>query len=298
MKGTFLGTASMVPTKQRNVSSVYVEVDGHGLLLDCGEGTQRQMTHAGLNRHRVKTILISHWHGDHVSGLVGLLQTKDKVPNPENVLIVGPQGTERHIKHLLQSCVFNLDYEVRVKEVVPSNLVTVLDSKVVVKAAQLRHGIPCLGFTVQQRSRRRVDMESLQQQGVPPGKHIGELQRGEDIEWEGETYTADKYTYTDVKPVLGYTVDTRPCDGMHQVANAADTLISEATFLKELLDRAKKYYHLTAEEAAKVALQEDVKELYLTHFSQRYPDTAPLTEEAEAVFANTICAKDFLEFEL
>ena len=103
---TILGTSSMVPTKDRNVQSIYLDYNGEGILFDCGEGTQRQMNIAGINRTKVKKILITHWHGDHVSGLIGLIQTLGNSKYASKLEIYGPKGTKRFMNNLLNSCVF------------------------------------------------------------------------------------------------------------------------------------------------------------------------------------------------
>lgn len=295
MKAVFLGTASMVPTKHRNVSSVFVEHLGDCYLCDCGEGTQRQMNIAGLNRHRVNTVLISHWHGDHMSGLIGLLQTKDKVPEPEPVTIIGPNGSKDHMDHLLQSCHFNLSYDVEVVEVPRSEDFDWSNDETRVEACYLDHGVPCVGFRIAERAKRRVKMDALREKGVPEGPHIGELQGGQVVTYDGKQLDPDTYTYIPEEDVVAYVVDTRPCEGARRLADQANVLIAEATFDNDTQKRAREYGHMTAEEAAEIAVDATVDRLFLTHFSQRFRDVKPLAEEARSVFDDTVPAKDFLE---
>ena len=113
---TFLGTSSMVPTKDRNVQSIHLEYRGEGILLDCGEGTQRQMNIAGINRTKVKKILITHWHGDHVSGLIGLIQTLGNSKDVSELSIYGPPGTKKSMSHLLETCIFDLTVDLNIVE--------------------------------------------------------------------------------------------------------------------------------------------------------------------------------------
>lgn len=295
MKATFLGTASMVPTKNRNVSAVFVEHLGDCYLCDCGEGTQRQMNIAGLNRHRVDTVLISHWHGDHMSGLIGLLQTKDKVPEPEPVTIIGPSGSEDHVDHLLQSCHFNVSYDIDVIEVTRKDEFEWVNDETTVEARYLNHGVPCVGFRVSERSKRRVKMDDLRDRGIPEGPHIGELQRGNKVEYDGERLDPERYTYIPDSDVVSYVVDTRPCNEARSLAEDADVLIAESTFDVEHQERAKDYYHMTAKEAGELADDAGVGRLYLTHFSQRFRDVHGLVKEASQAFDDVAAAQDFLE---
>ena len=113
---TMLGTSSMVPTKERNVQSIHLDYKGEGILLDCGEGTQRQMNIAGINRTKVRKILITHWHGDHVSGIIGLIQTLGNSKDVSELKIYGPKGTQDSMNHLLKTCIFDLTVDLEVTE--------------------------------------------------------------------------------------------------------------------------------------------------------------------------------------
>lgn len=285
----------MVPTKKRNVTSIYTEHRGTSLLVDCGEGTQRQLNIAGINRHRVKVILITHWHGDHVSGLMGMLQTMGNVPNPGTVHLIGPEGTKKHFYHLKKASASPIHFPIEVKEVKGDKQKVFEDKDVCVDAYELDHGVPCLGYVVKQRPKRRVDMRLLRQKGVSPGPHIGVLQKGEDIEYEGEVYSAEEYTYVEEGPKAGYLLDTAMCLGVRKVLDEVDMAVCEATFTEEHKDRAVKYKHMTAGEVAEAASKTSVKQVILTHFSQRYPDKNVLLEEAKAQFDNVVCAEDFME---
>lgn len=288
----------MVPTRERNVSGVFLENHGDCYLLDCGEGTQRQMNIAGINRHRVDTVLVSHWHGDHVSGLMGLLQTKGKVPDPDPVTIVGPPGSEDRVEHLLETCYFNISYDLSVVEVAEGGECFVGD-ETVVRARRLDHGVPCLGYRVEERTRRRVRMDLLREAGVEEGPHIGRLQSGESIEVDGEVFSPDDYTFVPNPECFAYVVDTRPCENAVRLASGVDVLIAESTFDSSLSERAEEYKHLTASEAGRLAEEAACDELILTHFSQRFRDTQHLMEEASDVFRGGVrAARDFLEVDV
>ena len=295
MKTVFLGTSSMVPTKRRNVTGIYTEHNGSSLLIDCGEGTQRQLNKAGINRHRITCILISHWHGDHVSGLMGLLQTMGNIPNPKTLHIVGPKGTKKHFNHLRNASASPITMPVDVKEIRGDEENVFDDGVVSVDAYTVKHGVPCLGYVVKQHPKRKIKMEVLQQEGVPSGPHIKLLQEGKDMTYEGKMYDADTYTYIEEGPKVGFLLDTALCDGVRRVMQNVKTVICESTFTSEHEDRAVKYNHMTAEQVAKAANEEGIENLFLTHFSQRYPDTDVVLSEAKEYFENTVCASDFME---
>jgi ribonuclease Z len=230
-----------------------------------------------------------------MSGLIGLLQTKDKVPEAETVTIIGPQGSKDHVNHLLQSCHFNVSYDIDVVEVPQDKTFKWENDETTVEARYLDHGVPCVGFRVCEKAKRRVNMDDLREKGIPEGPHIGELQRGNVVEYDGEQLDPDKYTYVPDSDVVSYVVDTQPCEGARRLADQADVLIAESTFDSDHKGRAEEYYHMTAEDAGMLANDAGVSRLFLTHFSQRYRDVHSLVEEASARFEDVFAAKDFLE---
>lgn len=149
---TFLGTGSMVPTKERNVIGMFLSYKNKGILFDCGEGTQRQMNIAGINRNKVNYVLLSHWHGDHVSGLIGLIQTlgNQNIQNEERptLHVYGPKETEERVEHMLKTCIFENKVVLEIHEIIPkrNELLTILESEdFFVQATNLEHSVPCLG---------------------------------------------------------------------------------------------------------------------------------------------------------
>lgn len=300
MQLTFLGTAAMVPTKDRNVQGIHLEYKGEGILIDCGEGTQRQMNIAGINRQKLKKILISHWHGDHIAGLIGLIQTLGNIDEPGTLHIYGPQGSEEYLGHLLKCCAFDLRIEIKLTEIKageePVRFYENEDYEL--HAVALRHSIPCLGYSLIEKDKRKINLKKTTELGIPQGPLIGRLQRGETIEVEGRKILPDKVSTIQEGKKIAFVLDTEACAGINNLARDADVLVAEATYESSLDEKAEEYKHMTAQTVAQIASQEGVQKLVLTHFSQRYKDVSVIEEDARKVFPDTICAYDFMQLQL
>ncbi len=297
MQLTFLGTSGMVPTKERNVQSIYLDFKGEGILFDCGEGTQRQLQIAHLNAQKIKTILISHWHGDHVSGLIGLIQTIGNFSGQEAkpLRIFGPKGTKEHLHHLMNSCIFETKVDLNVTELDAKKLTTFYETKeYALLAINLSHSVPCLGFRFTIKQKRRMNQAKLAKLGIK-GPAVGTLQAGKSILYQRKKIQPDDVSTLIPAKSIAFIFDTQLVDACYELARDAQLLISEAVYLHALEDKASFYKHMTAQQAAQVASMAGVKELILTHFSQRYKDITPLEKEAKAIFPQTICAYDFMK---
>lgn len=299
MNLTFLGTSSMVPTKQRNVISQFLDYEGDGILIDCGEGTQRQMNIAGINRLRATRILITHWHGDHVAGLIGLLQTIGNADTSPDVSIYGPRGTKANLHHLLKATIHSTELNLDVHEFNPRPTAVVCETdRYYIGCRNLHHQVPTLGYRFVEKDKTRVDMDAARDLGLEEGPIIGRLQRGETVEHDGKEITPDQVTYTQRGKKIAFILDTAYCDSAVEIANDVDLLVCESTYSNEHEDRAREYRHLTAEDAARIAKEANAERLILTHFSQRYVNVDPLVNEAKAIFPNVEAAHDFDEVEL
>jgi len=298
MEATILGTSCMVPTKDRNVSGLYFEYHGEGMLFDCGEGTQRQMNIAGINRNKVSRIFISHWHGDHVSGIIGLLQTvgNQKDNQGKTIHIFGPKETKLRMKHLLQTAIFDLKIELDIKEFDPKRITTVCETdRYLVKCAPMDHSIPCIGYVFIEKDRRRINTAYLHKLRIPEGPHLQKLADGKPITYKGVKVDVKKATYLVKGRRFAVIPDTSITPVAAQLAMDAEVMVIESTYCSEHEDRAEKHKHLTAKQAALIASEANVKKLILTHFSQRYDDTSHIEEEARTYFQNVVCAHDFMK---
>jgi ribonuclease Z len=296
---TFLGTASMVPTKERNVQGIYLEYKGEGILVDCGEGTQRQMNIAGINRLKVKRVLISHWHGDHVSGLIGLIQTLGNTEEPGKLIIYGPKGTRMHVDHLLNSCIFDLRLELDVNELNIKHKNVIFENEdYMIEAAPLDHSVPCLGYTFIEKDTRKINLEKAKKLGLDEGPLLGKLQKGESIHIKGKEVRPDDVSIVKKGKKVAFIMDTTVSNSCYDLAQDADVLISEATFESSKAEKADKFKHLTSEQVALIASKSGVKKLILTHFSQRYKSLNDLEEEAKGLFEHTELAFDFMKVKM
>ncbi len=297
----FLGTSGSVPTRERGLPSLYIEFRGNRLLFDCGEGTQRQMRIAGLPFMKIDKIFITHFHADHCLGLGGLIQTLDLFKRQKKLEIYGPQGTEEVIKKVITTGHFILEgFDLEINEIDTRGITQIVAERdYSVWAAPLNHSVPCLGYRFEERKRRKFLKKRALEFGVPEGPLFGRLQDEEDNKIGSKVIRADD--------VLGppragrrvtYISDTRPCKRGVELASHSDVLIHEATLSEEERASAIQGKHSTAKEAATVAKKAGVKELYLTHISQRYDDTSELEREARRVFKRTKVAKDFDTIEL
>ncbi|MBU1198813.1 MAG: ribonuclease Z [Nanoarchaeota archaeon] len=300
MEIIMLGTSCMVPTKERNVQSIYVEYKGEGILIDCGEGTQRQMNIAGINRNKVRKILISHWHGDHVGGLIGLLQTISNNENPQKVTIYGPKETKERIFHLLKAVSFeNNRIEIEINELNPKGVEKIFENNdYYIECASLDHRMPCLGYSIIDKDKRKINMAKVKKIGLKEGPQVGKLQRGQSITFKGKTINPDDVSHIQTGKKLSVVLDTQPCTNAYNLAKDADLLIAESAYTSDLEEKGAEYKHMTTKDAGLIATRANVKELIITHFSQRYKTDKELKEEIKTFFQNSRTAHDFMKVKL
>jgi len=290
----FLGTAGMVPTKDRNHTSVLLKHDVESMLFDCGEGVQRQFKIAKEDIMRLTKIFITHWHGDHVLGLPGLLQSLNINKYNKHLDIYGPKGTKKYFSHMFNAFSFDNKLDMEIHEVEKDGLVCERENYLV-EARTLRHSTLCLGYRFSEKPRRRMNMDYIKKQGIPEGPLLGKLQAGETITYKGKRITPDKATYIVEGKKVAYISDTEPCPNAVKLASDVDILIADSMHLSDIEDKAEEFQHLTSKQAAQIASQSNAKKLILTHFSQRYKTTADLEREAKDIFPNTIAAFDFMK---
>ncbi len=296
MQLTFLGTSSMVPTKERNQIAVFLSYGSEGILLDCGEGTQRQFKIAGISLTKVTKILLSHWHGDHVLGLPGLIQTLSSMDYNGKLEIYGPIGTKKRIQSMFEAFVFDKRINLAVKEV--KSGIFFENNEFELEAYPLEHGIEIVGYRFIEKGKRKIDMKKTRKLGIPEGPLLGKLQQGKSIELNGNKIMPDEVTYIESGKKIAFVTDTVLCDNCYKIAEDADLLICEATYSSKLVDKSEEYGHMTAKQAAQLANKANVKKLVLIHFSARYKNTQELEEDARDIFDNVICANDFMRIEL
>lgn len=296
MEITILGTAGSVPTKDRNVSATLVRYKSEGLLFDCGEGTQRQMKKAGIPLSKITRIFITHWHGDHVIGLAGLLQSLGLGNHTGPIEIYGPTGTKERLGHMFSAFEFDRRLNLRVHEAKTGTILETNDFSI--ECAPLKHRITCLGYAFVEKEKRKIDMTRVKKLGIPTGPLIGKLQDGHVITLNGRKITPEMVSDIVKGKKIAYITDTTVCSGAQKLAQDADLLICEATYHSDLTDQAHEYAHMTSREAAQIASQASAKKLILTHFSARYADTSILEQDAKDIFPNTQAAHDLMKIKL
>jgi ribonuclease Z len=295
---TFLGTAAARPTVARNVSALTVQREGDLWLVDCGEGTQRQMMRFGTG-FALRGIFVTHLHGDHVLGLSGLLRTLALQSREEPLPIWGPPGSRATLEEIVHLGGRLTAFPVPVSELSPGDAVEL--GEYAVEAFAVRHGTPAVGYRFAEHPRPgRFDVARARALGIPEGPLFGRLHRGEPVEVEGRTVTPDEVVGPP-RPgrVVVVTGDTRPVPATVEAARGAELLVHDATFCHDEADRARETHHATALEAARVAREAGARRLALTHVSARYSANAtPLEQEARRIFPGAVVAHDGLVVEI
>ncbi|HJN56394.1 MAG: ribonuclease Z [Candidatus Woesearchaeota archaeon] len=296
MQILFLGTSSMVPTKERNQSAVLVSYGSEGILVDCGEGTQRQLKIAGVKLTKITKILISHLHGDHVLGLPGMIQSMSSADYNDILNIYGPVGTKKFVENLFKTFLFDRKIEIQVRDIKSGRFSESDD--LILEAQSLEHNVDTLGYSIIEKDKRKINLKFTKKLGIPDGPLLGKLQDGKNIVWKGKKINVDDAT--DIVKGKKATIisDTVPCKGADMLAKDSDLLISEATYASDLEDKSIEYGHMTSKQAAELANRTGSKKLVLTHFSARYKNTLKLEEDARDYFDDVLCAEDFMKINL
>jgi ribonuclease Z len=292
MKITFLGTGSMIPTKERNHTSILISYKTENILIDCGEGTQKQFRIAKISPSKITKILITHWHGDHVIGLPGLIQTLEKNEYSKTLEIYGPKGTKKYFKNMFKGFIFKQTIKIKIHEINQGKFFENEDFEI--HAIKLEHSCLCLGYSFIEKNKRKINLNYMKKFKLTRHPILKKLQEGKDIEWKGKKIKAKLATTIKKGKKLTIILDTKYTDNAVKLSKNSDILICEATHLDELKEKTEKYKHLTTKQAAKIAKKANVKKLILTHFSQRYKESKNLLKEAKSVFKNTKIAEDFM----
>lgn len=295
MEIIFLGTSEATPTAKKSQTAMLIKYKNENILVDCGEGTQRQFKIAKLNQCKITRILITHWHGDHVLGLPGLIQTLALNNYSKTLHIYGPKGTKQFMKLLMKMFVFAGSIKIEVHELLRDGVF--LETKdFVFSAYKMKHFTHCLAYRFAEKDQRKIKMDLLKKLGLKQGPLIGQIQRGKTITYKGKRITAKQATAIKPGRKIAFILDTWPNKNCIAAAKDADLLVAEATFLEaEHMDKAKERGHLTAKQTATIAKQAKVRALILTHISQRYAkNNEVILKEAKKTFMNCRLAEDFM----
>lgn len=296
MKVVFLGTGSMIPTKERNHSGILISHEKENILVDCGEGTQRQLRILGFAPPKLTRILITHWHGDHYYGLPGIIENLAKNQYSNRLEIYGPKGSKKIFNRIVNAHGLKKRIMMRINEIKRDGIFFENES-ISIGSYKMKHNIPCIGYFINEADTRKINLDYIKRFNIREGPVLGNLQRGKDIIFLGKKIKVKDATYIKKGKKISIVMDTGLTNNCYKIAKDADLLICESTYGSDLKDKARKHYHLTSEQAAMIAKKSNVKNLVLTHFSQRYRDINELEIEAKKIFRNTLSASDFLSVE-
>ena len=287
---TILGSSSATPIFNRNPSAQLLNINERYFLIDCGEGTQQQLIRNGLKAQRIEHIFISHLHGDHYLGLVGLLSSLHLNGRTRPMFIYGPKELKEILDIQFRYSQTELRYPIVFKDTQIEGPERIFENQdIVVDTFVLEHRIPCTGFRFTQKKRlRKIIKEKVEQLNIPVNM-IPLIKRGADFtDSKGRTYSsAELTTEPDVPRSYAYCSDTICNWAYLDFIKDVNTLYHEATFMHDMLDRAQETFHTTSLQAAEVAVKANAEQLLLGHFSARYRELEPLLLESQTLFPNS-----------
>ena len=297
----FLGTSASAPSAKRGLSGQIVSHNEYRFLIDCGEGTQRQILQSGIGFKRLTRILLTHGHLDHILGLGGLLSTFLRWEAIDELEILGGHSTLERVRTLLYDVVLRGNQPpmpLVLKEIKPG-IIFEADDFTVTAFSVTHRGPDCLGFVFEEKARRPFLSQKADELGVPFGPERGDLVAGKEITLpNGKRITPDD-VLGDLEKGSKLVVvgDAGKTENLIQVCQDADGLVIESTYLDEEADMAKQFSHLTARMGAELAIKARVKKLILTHISRRYREKDVIAE-AQSIFSNTAVARDFDTYQI
>jgi len=288
---TFLGTGDAVPTKRRSHTAILASFANETMLIDCGEGTQRQFRIADLNPMKITRMFITHWHGDHILGIPGLLQTLALNNYNKTMHIYVPRGTRGFIEAIFKLFIFVGKIKYEIHEITNGTIVNERDFRV--ETAEMHHGTPSNAYSIILKDKIKLDKKKLKKFKLPNTPLLKQLAQGKNIKFKGKTIKAKDVIYKEKGKKVTIVMDTSYNKNAIELAKNSDILITESSFAAEELARAEEFRHLTAPQAAEIAKKSKSKQLILTHISQRYEKhPEQILGEAKKIFKNTKLAKD------
>lgn len=290
-----VGTSSAVPTRERALACNMVNFQGERILFDCGEGAQRRIMMDKLGLMKISRIFISHWHADHFSGLLGLIQTMEMEGREHPLYIYGPPRTEEFTDRILDTGYFNRSYDIYVEDIVEGD--EIAGEGYSIRPFEVEHGVNAFGYVFEEDSQIKANKQKMESLGIGSSPKVGKLKEGESVEWKGETVEPGQVTERVQGRKIVYSGDTAKCSNLVENAKDADILINEATCTHDIVEQREN--HSSAKQAGEIASEAGVKKLILTHFSRRYRgNEEKLRKEAEEEFENVELGEDGKRFEV
>ena len=292
-----LGCGGMMPLPYRWLTSLMTRYNGSSLLIDCGEGTQIAIKEKGWSFKPIDVICFTHYHGDHISGLPGLLLTMGNADRREPLTLIGPKGLERVVT-ALRVIAPELPFPIHCVEIEGTEQTFEMNGYRL-KAFRVNHNVLCYGYALEIDRAGKFDPERAKAEQIPQmyWKH---LQKGETVEYEGRILTPDLVLGQPRKGIkLTYTTDTRPTDSIRENAKGSDLFICEGMYgEKEKIAKAREYKHMTFYEAAQLAKDAQVKEMWLTHYSPSLTRAEEYMDDVRKIFPAAKAGKDKMSAEL
>ena len=298
MKLVFLGTSAAQPTENRGLSCICLEKDGEILMFDAGEAAQISFMKSGLGWNKKMKLFVTHMHGDHCVGILGLLQTMSMQNRTETLEIFGPKGIEEFIAANIKILNFGLSFPILITTIKEGKIFE--DEKFSMYVCKANHSIAAFSYLFEEKDKPgRFNLEKAKQLEIPEGKLWSELQKGNEITVNEKT-VKPKQVLGEKRPgkKIGISGDTMPTEDLEKFFENCDYLVFDSTFLDEEKPRAQETCHSTAKQAATLGKNAKVKNLILTHFSARYKDEIGHLKEAQEIHSSVITARDLLEVEI
>ena len=298
MKLVFLGTSAAQPTENRGLSCICLERDGEILMFDAGEAAQISFMKSGLGWNKKMKLFVTHLHGDHCVGILGLLQTMSMQNRTETLEIFGPKGVEEFIGANIKILNFGLSFPVLISIIKEGKIFE--DEKFSMYVCKANHSVTAFSYLFKEKDKPgRFNLEKARQLGIPEGKLWNDLQKGNEITINRKTINSNQ-VLGEKRPgkKIGISGDTMPTSELEKFFENCDYLVFDSTFLEEEKLKAQETCHSTAKQAATLGKNAKVKNLILTHFSARYKDEVEHLKEAQEIHNSVITANDLLEIEI
>tara|TARA_Y100001001_G_scaffold145593_1_gene152386 strand:- start:287 stop:1186 length:900 start_codon:yes stop_codon:yes gene_type:complete len=298
MKLVFLGTSAAQPTAKRGLSCICLEREGEILMFDAGESTQISYMKSGLGWNKKMKLFVTHLHGDHCVGILGLLQTMSMQNRTESLEIFGPKGIDEFLAANIKILNFGLSFSILITIVNEGTIYE--NNKFLIHAAKANHSITAFSYLFEEKDKPgRFNVEKAKELGIPEGELWNKLQNGEDITNNEKIIKPEQVLGKKrLGKKIGISGDTMPTKELEEFFRECDYLVFDSTFLDEEKQKAQDTCHSTAKQAAELGKNANVKNLILTHFSARYKDEIGHKTEAEQIHNSVITAKDLLEVEI
>jgi len=298
MKLVFLGTSAAQPTENRGLSCICLEREGEILMFDAGEASQISYMKSGLGWNKKMRIFVTHLHGDHCVGILGLLQTMSMQNRTETLEIFGPSGIEEFIAANIKVLNFGLSFSVLITIIKEGKIFE--NEKFLMYACKANHSVTAFSYLFEEKDKPgRFNLEKAKELGIPQGELWNKLQNGNEI-IINEKVIRPEQVLGEKRPgkKIGISGDTMPTTELEKFFEKCDYLIFDSTFLDKEIQKAQDTCHSTAKQAATLGKNAKVKNLILTHFSARYKDEAEHLKEAQEIHSSVITASDLLEIEI